>query len=102
MHGKPSNLTAESYNEQIEQLVALKSALARLDCVETMDINHDENGRIRGRVSLRHGERFYNFNETIVDHPVKIVAVYSDDRTETTPDGTRREAVEVRVLIRET
>ncbi|PCR88627.1 hypothetical protein [Natrinema ejinorense] len=99
MHGKPSNLTAESYNEQIEKLVALKSALASATCVESFDVNVGENGRIRGRVSLRHSEPFYQFNEIVLDHPVSMAGVYSEDRVEDTPDGSKREVAEIRVLV---
>ncbi|ELY85409.1 hypothetical protein [Natrinema gari] len=102
MHGKPSNLTAESYSETIEDLVALKSALASTDCVESFDVNHDENGRIRGRVSLRHSEAFHEFNDVLMDHPIRMSGIYSDTRIEETPDGSSRQAVEVRVLILET
>lgn len=101
MFGKPSALTAESYNEKIEKVVALKSALARADCVESFDVNIGENGRIRGRVSLRHSESFVAFNDVLGDHPIDVAAVYSDDRLEETADGSHRQAVEIRVLVTE-
>ena len=99
MHGKPTNLAAESYNDQIEKLVALKSALASTTCVESFDVNIGENGRIRGRVSLRHDEYFGEFNELLHDHPIRLAGVYSEDRTETGPDGVKRQVPEVRVLV---
>ncbi|AEH39511.1 hypothetical protein [Halopiger xanaduensis] len=99
--GKPSNLSAEEYSEKIETLVALKAKLASLQCVESMDVNHDENGRIRGRVSLRHSESFLEFNDVLGDFPIEVVGIYSEDRAETGADGGLREAVEVRVLILE-
>jgi len=99
MHGKPSNLTAESYHQKIETIVALKSALARADCVETFDVNHDENGQIRGRVSLRHSEQFFAFNDVLADHPIRVGGIHSTDRFEDTADGDLRQAVEVEVFI---
>lgn len=99
MYGKPSTLTAESYNEKIEQLVALKSALASTRCVESFEVNVGENGRIRGRVSLRHPESFSAFNDILCDHPIEVAGFYSEDRLEETPDGGHRAAVEIRVLV---
>jgi len=99
MYGKPSNLAAESYNEKIEKVVALKSALASTTCVESFDVNLTESGRIRGRISLRHDELFTPFNDVLTDHPIEIAGVYSDDRTETGPDGVKRQVPEIRVLV---
>jgi len=101
MHGKPSNLTAESYHKKIEDIVALKGALARADCVECFDVNHDENGQIRGRVSLRHTEAFFDFNDVLSDFPIRVASIYSGDRLEEAPDGVHRQAVEVTVYITE-
>ena len=99
MFGKPSTLSAEQYSEKIETLVSLKAALASAKCVEAFDVNHTENGRIRGRVSLRHSEEFTAFNDVLSEYPVEVAGIYSEDRIEETPDGGRRQAVEVRVLI---
>lgn len=99
MYGKPSSLTPVEYNEQVERVVALKGALARADCVESFDVNIGENGRIRGRVSLRHSEPFFDFNDLLLDHPVKMTGIHSTDRLEETGDGTLEQAVEIRVLL---
>lgn len=101
MHGKPSNLSAEEYSAKIERLVSLKGALARADCVESFDVNHDEHGRIRGRVSLRHAEIFYDFNELLGEFPIRVAGIYSTDRIDDSGDDFSK-AVEVRVLIVET
>ena len=101
MTGKPSNLTAESYHETIEQLVALKSALARAVCVESFDVGHDENGRIRGKVELRHDAHFFDFNDVLADYPIRVGGIYSDDRLEETPDDSLRSVVSVTVFITE-
>ncbi|MFC6720924.1 hypothetical protein ACFQGT_00050 [Natrialbaceae archaeon GCM10025810] len=101
MHGKPSNLPAESYHEKIQTLVSLKSALASTACVESFDVDLGENGRIRGRVSLRHGESFIPFDDVLAEYPIKVAGLSSEDRLEETADGSHRQVVEIRVLIHE-
>jgi|GEM_PF-2780946 len=101
MHGKPSNLTAESYHQKIETIVQLKGTLARADCVECFDVNHDENGQIRGRVSLQHSEDFFDFNDVLSMYPIRVTSLYSEDHLEEAPDGGHRQATEVTVYITE-
>lgn len=100
MKGKPSNLSAESYHEKIETIVSLKGALARADCVEAFDVNHDENGQIRGKVELRHTEQFFDFNDVLAEYPIRVGAMYSDDEFEKVGDDYRQ-AFKVIVFITE-
>ncbi|WP_241431103.1 hypothetical protein [Natrinema pallidum] len=70
--------------------------------MESFDVNLSKNGRIRGRVSLRHSETFHEFNDLLLDHPVRVISLTSEDRVEDAPDGGKRQAVEIRVVILET